>query len=99
MQPDQKEAMQDTTTQDTHPRRPRGNPAMRRGAPSLNPKGRPRVAESLAAAIRARLSPDRIVDLAVGIIEREGTPAGVRLRTLEALARRGYGYSDTAVLG
>jgi hypothetical protein len=72
----------------TRPRR-RGNPAMRKGAPSLNPHGRPPVGLSLAAAIRKRFPAERLVELADAILAGDA-PAAVKLRTLQWLDRRGY---------
>jgi hypothetical protein len=63
---------------------------MRRGAPSLNPHGRPRVGLSLANAIRARFPPEVIVSMAAHILEGDA-PANIKLGTLEFLAKRGYG--------
>lgn len=63
---------------------------MRRGAPSLNPHGRPPVGLSLANAVRRRFPPETIVEMAARILEGEA-PAAVKLRTLELLDRRGYG--------
>jgi hypothetical protein len=73
-----------TATQDSPPRRPRG-------APSLNPAGRPPVGRSLASAIRAGIPPAAIVSAARRIIESEPASPAVRARTLALLARRGYG--------
>ena len=64
---------------------------MRVGAPSVNPKGRPRVRDSLPDAIRRRVSPEAIVSLALRIVQSERVPAAVRLDALELLAKRGYG--------
>jgi hypothetical protein len=71
------------------PRRRPGNPAMRRGAPSLNPRGRPPGGLTLAAAIRKRWPPERIVQLAEQLLAT-ARPAEA-LRVLDLLARRGYG--------
>jgi hypothetical protein len=79
------------TDEQNPPRRRRGNPAMRRGAPSLNPHGRPPVGRTLAAAIRQRVPPDTIVTLALHIVDDTASTPETRLRTLELLARRGYG--------
>jgi hypothetical protein len=83
--------------------RRRGNPAMRKGGPSLNPHGRPPVRLALATAVRERFPAARIVQLAENILAGDA-PALVKLRTLEFLGRRGYGtavapYAATAAAG
>jgi hypothetical protein len=70
---------------------------MRRGGPSLNPRGRPRVGESLAAALRHRLPPERIAELAVQLLAGDAS-ADVRLAALDWIARRGYQCSLASML-
>lgn len=72
------------------PRRRPGNPAMRRGAPSLNPKGRPPSWLALSNAVRARFPAAVLVEMAAHILESNEL-AEIKLRTLEWLATRGYG--------
>jgi len=64
---------------------------MQRGAPSVNPHGRPRVGRTLASAIRQRVTPTAIVTIALRIVENEDAAPPTRLRALELLAARGYG--------
>lgn len=68
----------------------RGNPAMYKGGPSLNPHGRPRVGDSLANAVRQRFSPERIAELA-GKLAESAESEQVRLSALQLLSERGYG--------
>lgn len=75
----------------TPPRRRRGNPNMRKGAPSLNPFGRPPVSRALSAMVRAKVPPQMFIAHALRLIESPDTPPAVRLRALEMLERRGYG--------
>jgi len=63
---------------------------MRRGAASVNPRGRPPVGLALSNAVRARFPPDVIVSMAAHILEGDA-PADIKLGTLEFLAKRGYG--------
>lgn len=63
---------------------------MRRGAPSLNPKGRPPSWLALSNAVRARFPAAVLVEMAAHILE-SNEPAEIKLRTLEWLATRGYG--------
>jgi hypothetical protein len=88
----------ETMTHDSPPRRPRGSPLMQRGGPSLNPHGRPPVGRSLASAIRAGIPPAAIVTAALRILESEATSPALRVRTLELLARRGWGDDPRAGL-
>lgn len=69
---------------------------MRAGAPSLNPRGRPPVGESLANALRSRFPPDRIAELA----EKLATTADseqVRLSALQLIAERAHGKVTTTI--
>lgn len=72
------------------PRRRPGNPAMVKGGPSLNPKGRPPCWLALSNAVRARFPAAVLVEMAAHILESDA-PADIKLRTLEWLGRRGYG--------
>ena len=74
----------------TNRARRRGNPRMVKGAPSMNPHGRPSVGLSLADAVRRRFPPERILAIAAAILDGDA-PASVKQRTLEFLDRRGYG--------
>jgi hypothetical protein len=68
----------------------RGNPAMVAGGPSLNPHGRPRRGQSIAEAIRRRVDPDRIAELAEQLAESAESET-VRLAALSFLADRSEG--------
>lgn len=63
---------------------------MRSGAPSVNPSGRPPVGLALSNAVRARFPPDVIVAMAEHILKGDA-PADIKLKTLEFLAKRGWG--------
>ena len=60
------------------------------GAPSLNPRGRPKSGASLAEAVRSRFPVDRIVSLIEDLAEH-GEPDSVRLAAAQMLAERGHG--------
>ncbi|MGE0402879.1 MAG: hypothetical protein AB7T06_39605 [Kofleriaceae bacterium] len=68
----------------------RGNPRMQRGAPSLNPHGRPRTGESLAEVTRTRVSPEQLVERLVKLADGAQSEQ-VRLAATLALGERGYG--------
>jgi hypothetical protein len=57
---------------------------------SGNPRGRPRRGDALAEAIRERVEPDRLIDVALAIIDSEAAPASVKLQAAQFLAERGY---------
>jgi hypothetical protein len=63
---------------------------MTKGAPSLNPRGRPRVGDSLADAMRRKFPPERIVDLAERLVETAESEQ-VRLAALQMIAERAHG--------
>lgn len=69
---------------------------MRAGAPSLNPRGRPRIGQSLAEAIREHFSPDTIIELAEKLTRSEDDR--VRMVALQFIAERGYGKAPTTQL-
>src|SRR3954467_14998865 len=71
------------------PKRRPGNPNMRRGAPSVNPRGRPPAELALSNAVRARFPAEVIVSMAAHILDGDAAPE-IKLGTLEFLARRGY---------
>lgn len=77
--------------------RPRGNPAMVKGGPSLNPKGRPRAGLALAERIRERLDPDTLLDLAVRVAADETLSPERRLEVLIPLYDRGYLKPPTTI--
>ena len=73
-----------------------GNPAMVKGGPSLNPRGRPRRGLSLAEAMRERFPLQRICDLA----EELATGADddrVRMQALSFIADRAHGKAPQVV--
>lgn len=63
---------------------------MQRGAPSLNPKGRPRTGESLAEAARDKVSPEQLVEKLLKLADTAQSEQ-VRLAALLAIGERGYG--------
>lgn len=67
-----------------------GNPRMVKGAPSVNPHGRPRAGTALAERIRERLDPDTILDLARQLADDESIPIDKRLDSILRLAAMGY---------
>jgi hypothetical protein len=67
-----------------------GNPAMRKGAPSLNPKGRPRLGTSLAEALRAKLPAEEHASMLVDLATK-ATSEQVRLSALLAIGDRAHG--------
>jgi hypothetical protein len=68
----------------------RGNPRMVKGAPSLNPAGRPRVGESLAEAVRNACSPDELAAKMLSLADGAESEQ-VRYSALAWLAERGHG--------
>ena len=74
----------------------RGNPAMAKGAPSLNPNGRPPVRRALATAMRETFSEARIVELAEDLVLNAKSES-VRLAALEFIANRADGKVATDV--
>lgn len=74
----------------------RGNPNMRAGAPSLNPKGRPPVGESLATAYREKWPPEKIVEH-VGKLATGAASEQVRLQALQMIAERTAGKVVTLI--
>lgn len=56
---------------------------------SGNPKGRPRVGDSLADAIRRRFPPERIVDMLESLSQSDDDR--VRATVTQVIADRGYG--------
>lgn len=73
----------------TTPKR-RGNPAMRRGAPSLNPAGRPKVGQSLAEAVRSAVSPEELAERMLKLADGADSEQ-VRFSALAWLGERGHG--------
>ena len=69
---------------------------MAKGAPTLNPRGRPRVGDSLANAVRQKFSPERIVELAEKLACTAESEQ-VRLAALQLLAERGFGKVVTTI--
>ena len=69
---------------------------MAKGAPSLNPRGRPRVGDSLANAFRQKFSPERIVELAEKLAESAESEQ-VRLSALQLIAERAHGKVVTTI--
>jgi hypothetical protein len=74
-------------------RRP-GNPAMRKGAPSLNPAGRPRVGQSLAEAVRAAVTPEELAEKMLKLADGAESEQ-VRYSALAWLGERGHGKVPT----
>jgi hypothetical protein len=74
----------------------RGNPLMRAGAPSLNPRGRPKVGQSLAEAMRAHFSPQTIIELAESLTRSEDDR--VRMVALQFIAERSWGKASATPL-
>lgn len=70
----------------------------RKGGPSPNPKGRPRVGLALADAIRRRMSPDTLIDLALRLAGDETVSVADRVAALLPLYDRGYVRPPTATL-
>lgn len=68
----------------------RGNPAMRKGAPSLNPAGRPRVGQSLAEAVRAAVTPEELAAKMLKLADGAESEQ-VRYSALAWLGERGHG--------
>lgn len=64
-----------------------------RGGASPNPKGRPRAGAALAEAIRTKVDPDKLVEIALKIAE-SGAPA-LQLQALTFLAGSGYNKPET----
>lgn len=76
---------------DTHAITRRGNPNMRKGAPTVNRRGRPRVGESLAEACRNARTPDELVSWAVAAMDNPDVWWRERVKLFEWLATRGHG--------
>lgn len=74
----------------------RGNPAMRAGGPSLNPKGRPKLGDSLAEAMRLRFPVERICDLAEALVTGAESET-VRMSALQMIAERTAGKAPQVV--
>lgn len=64
---------------------------MRPGAPSLNPRGRPRKGASLAERVRALVDPDELIELLLTTARSEDTPYRERLQAASMLWDRGWG--------
>lgn len=75
---------------DPIPEKRRGNPAMRKGAPSLNPAGRPRVGQSLAEAVRAAVTPEELAEKMLRLADGAESEQ-VRYSALAWLGERGHG--------
>jgi hypothetical protein len=75
----------------------RGNPAMVKGGPSLNPKGRPRAGLALAERIRERLDPDTLLNLAMRVAEDETLSDARKIEILLPLYDRGYVKPPTTI--
>ena len=68
---------------------------MRAGMPSINPRGRPRVGDSLAAAVRASWPPEKLVELATRLAASEDE--SIAMRALEWLSDRSAGKVATSI--
>lgn len=63
---------------------------MRKGAPSLNPAGRPRVGQSLAEAVRAAVTPEELAAKMLKLADGAESEQ-VRYSALAWLGERGHG--------
>jgi hypothetical protein len=70
------------------PNRRRGNPAMVKGAPSLNPRGRPRAGLELAECICEHVPPAALVARAIELVKSKDER--VAIAALAFLADRGW---------
>lgn len=77
--------------------KPRGNPAMVKGGPSLNPKGRPRSGLAFAERVRERVDPDLIINLALEVASDTTMSAERRLAALWPLIDRGFIKPPTTI--
>ena len=71
--------------------KPRGNPNMRAGAPSLNPSGRPRRGDALAEKVRAQTSGDDIIKFLLGVVNAPHCRMTDRIHAARELLSRGWG--------
>src|SRR5262245_52049180 len=71
--------------------KPRGNPNMRPGGPSLNPRGRPKRGDALAERVRAAVDPDELIATLKQLASNPGAKAEVRLKAIAELLDRGWG--------
>lgn len=73
----------------------RGNPNMRKGMPSINPKGRPRSGLAFAERVRERVDPDKIIDAVLEVLENAEKPSE-RLQAATFLRDSAYAKPPTA---
>jgi hypothetical protein len=68
----------------------RGNPNWVKGGPSPNPLGRPRTGLAFAERGRERIDPDKVLELAVRVLEDETLPPRERLAIVMPVVDRIY---------
>jgi hypothetical protein len=71
--------------------KPRGNPNMRAGAPSLNPNGRPRRGDALAEKVRGQTDGTDLIKLLLGIAHAPHAKMSDRIHAARELLNRGWG--------
>jgi hypothetical protein len=69
----------------------RGNPAMQRGAASLNPRGRPPRGTSLAERVRAAIDPGEIIDFLDSVWRDSQHRIETRVAAASQVLDRGWG--------
>jgi hypothetical protein len=69
----------------------RGNPAMVKGGPSLNPGGRPKLGHALAEQVRALCDPAEIAAFLVSVMKGPQWRIADRMQAARELLDRGWG--------